>query len=412
MKIEDVICAVGRNSFVHKDLAAIKAGAVPNGAFYDGATVTPGFDKIVQPGRVISVMLLLEDGGIAFGDCVDVIFTGTAGRDTLFNPDDHLALLEGRVADFLRGRVVDQFRPLAEEFDDMDVDGRRLHTAVRYGVSQALLHAAALSNRCTMAEIIAREYGTTIGSKHVPILTSVVKTDPILLDRMIMKKVDLLPHASFAVVEADLGLDGSKLIDFATGLVKRIKEVGSPGYRPRIHLDTYGSIGELFNNDPAVIVDYLARVKAAVEPFDLLIESPVIAETQEEQVRIYHLIKQELAAKKVDVRLIVDEWCNTLEDIRRFAEKGAADFVQIKMPDLGGISNSIEAVNFCRSVGIGCCLGGTANETDQSARITTHVGLACGPDFFLAKPGLGGDEALMILGNEMSRTLALLASRS
>jgi methylaspartate ammonia-lyase len=59
-----------------------------------------------------------------------------------------------------------------------------------------------------------------------------------------------------------------------------------------------------------------------------------------------------------------------------------------------------------------CCLGGSGNETDQSARITAQIGLACRPDFLLSKPGFGGDEALMIQINEMLRTLALIdASR-
>ena len=38
---------------------------------------------------------------------------------------------------------------------------------------------------------------------------------------------------------------------------------------------------------------------------------------------------------------------------------------------------------------MGSSLGGTANETDHSARICTHIGLACSPDFMLSKPGLG-----------------------
>jgi methylaspartate ammonia-lyase len=33
--------------------------------------------------------------------------------------------------------------------------------------------------------------------------------------------------------------------------------------------------------------------------------------------------------------------------------------------------------------------------------------MACGPDFLLCKPGLGGDAGLMILRNEMSRILTL-----
>jgi methylaspartate ammonia-lyase len=112
------------------------------------------------------------------------------------------------------------------------------------------------------------------------------------------------------------------------------------------------------------------------------------------------------------VGLIADEWCNTLEDIKLFADVAASDYVQIKTPDLGGINNTIEAVIYCRSKNMGSSLGGTANETDHSARICTHIGLACSPDFMLSKPGLGVDEALMIQTNEMARTLAILATRS
>ncbi|MGE0717715.1 MAG: methylaspartate ammonia-lyase [Alphaproteobacteria bacterium] len=410
MKIERVVCAVGRNGYIHKDLMAIKAGARANGFLYEGPTVLPGFDTVVQTGAVLSIMLVLEDGSVAHGDCVDVIFAGAAGRDPVFRPAEHLAIFEREVAPRLVGRDVARFRALADEMDALAVDGRRLHTAVRYGISQALLHAAAIAGRRLMAEVVADEYGTTIARRPVPILMSVPKTDWALLDRMIIKRVDLLPHGSFTVVDVDLGRDGGKLLDFAAALTKRIKEVGAPDYRPRIHLDTYGTLGELFADDAVAIVDFLGRVRDAVAPFDLLIESPVIARTMDAQIAIYRAMRERLRATGSPVRLIVDEWCNTLDDIRRFGEAGAADMVQIKAPDLGGMGNSIEAVLYCRGIGMGCCLGGTANETDQSARITTHVGLACGPDFLLSKPGLGGDEALMIQGNEMARTLALLAA--
>ncbi len=118
-----------------------------------------------------------------------------------------------------------------------------------------------------------------------------------------------------------------------------------------------------------------------------------------------------IARRGLGVGIIVDEWCNTLDDIKAFADAAAADYAQIKTPDLGGINNSIEAVLYARAKGMGSCLGGSGNETDQSARITAQVGLATGPDFLLSKPGFGGDEALSIQTNEMVRTLALIEAR-
>jgi methylaspartate ammonia-lyase len=112
------------------------------------------------------------------------------------------------------------------------------------------------------------------------------------------------------------------------------------------------------------------------------------------------------------VELVVDEWCNTLEDIEVFVAAGAADVIHVKMPDLGGINNTIEALLHVRRNGLIAYCGGTCNETDISARVSAHVAMACGADQILAKPGMGVDEGLMIVGNEMVRVAALARRRA
>jgi len=412
MNIKDIVPVVGRSGFFNRDLAAVKAGARADGFAYPGKPLSPGFEKIVQPGTAISVMLLLDDGQVAFGDCTDVILTGVAGRDPLFQAEQHLGFLRTTMREVLRGRPIDRFRDLADEVDGFVQDGKRLHTALRYGITQALMHGAALANHCTMTEIVSREYGCPIAAAPIPILASCHKEDVQMIDRMILKRVELLPHASFQQVERDIGLEGEKLIAYANGIVERIREIGDPDYRPRIHLDVYGTIGELFKGDVDAIAVYLGRLEATVRPYELLLESFVIARSREEQIVAFCALRSALARRGSRVKIIVDEWCNTLEDIKAFADAEAADYAQIKTPDLGGINNAIEAVLYAGRKGMGCCLGGSGNETDQSARITAQIGLACRPDFLLSKPGFGGDEALMIQTNEMLRTLALIeASR-
>jgi methylaspartate ammonia-lyase len=412
MKIARVICAAGRSGYMHRDLAAIKAGkARANGSLYDGEPMSPGFTRIIEPATVISIMLVLEDGQVAFGDCADVILAGVAGRDPAFNAKDHIDYVQRDVADALRGRDVSQFKPNAQEMDGFRHDGRRLHTAIRYGVSQALLHAAALARKETMAETIAREYDCTLSQRPIPILASCHKDDPGQLDRVILKRVELLPHASFQIVSEHVGLQGEKLAAFVRRVAARCREIGDPDYNPRIHVDLYGTLGELFSMQVEPLVDYLARLRAETGSYGLLVESPLIAATQDEQIEKFAAVRRLLKQKGIDVGIIADEWCNTLPDIQRFTAAQAADFVQIKTPDLGSIHNTIEAVLYCKANAMGACLGGTANETDHSTRISCHMGLACQPDFMLSKPGLGADEALMIQTNEMARTLALLAAR-
>jgi methylaspartate ammonia-lyase len=86
--------------------------------------------------------------------------------------------------------------------------------------------------------------------------------------------------------------------------------------------------------------------------------------------------------------------------------------IQVKTPDLGGISNTIEALLEVRRAGIGAFSGGTCNETDVSARVCAQVAMACGADQVLAKPGMGVDEGLMLVSNEMVRAAALARSRT
>src|SRR5947208_169148 len=154
-----------------------------------------------------------------------------------------------------------------------------------------------------------------------------------------------------------------------------------------------------------------ASIKAKVRSISFIWIISASSPSRAEQIERFRTLRAALRERGQRVGIIVDEWCNTLDDIKSFADAGAADYAQIKTPDLGGINNAIEAVLYARDKGMGCCLGGSGNETDQSARITAQIGLATRPSFLLSKPGFGGDEALMIQMNEMLRTLALIEAR-
>ena len=160
MKIAKVLCSKGRTGFFFDDQRAIKGGAVSDGALYLGNPITEGFSRIRQAGESISVMLLLEDGQIAWGDCAAVQYSGTGGRDPLFLAESFIPLIMEAVAPHLIGQKLDSFRRLAGSIDELQIDGIRLHTAVRYGVSQAILDAVAKSQKLNMCDVIARSMGS------------------------------------------------------------------------------------------------------------------------------------------------------------------------------------------------------------------------------------------------------------
>jgi methylaspartate ammonia-lyase len=167
-------------------------------------------------------------------------------------------------------------------------------------------------------------------------------------------------------------------------------------------------IGEIFGCDVNRMAEYIQKLEEAAKPFDLRIETPVDAGTRDEVLELLAALRATLRERGSGVGIVADDWCNTLEDVLLFARAGAADMIQIKAPDLGSITNSIEAVLACKREGIGAFLGGTCNGTDQSSRVTVHVALATQADLIYNKPGMGVDEGLMIVTNEMARTLRLI----
>jgi methylaspartate ammonia-lyase len=84
--------------------------------------------------------------------------------------------------------------------------------------------------------------------------------------------------------------------------------------------------------------------------------------------------------------------------------------VQIKTPDLGSVHHVVDAVIDCRQHGVVAHIGGSCCESDRSAQVSVHLALGARADQLLAKPGMGVDEGLSIVRNEMDRTLALSAA--
>ena len=78
-------------------------------------------------------------------------------------------------------------------------------------------------------------------------------------DKMILKQVDVLPHGLINNIDEKLGRDGGKLKEYIRWLVDRIeRHKPREDYRPVLHIDVYGTIGVIFDNDPLKVADYMA----------------------------------------------------------------------------------------------------------------------------------------------------------
>ncbi|CAN5598332.1 methylaspartate ammonia-lyase [soil metagenome] len=407
-RIAALHCVANEGGFFVDDQAAIRAGADHDGFLYLGEPLTPGFVAIRQPAAAVSVLLVLDDGQVAIGDCITVQYAGVGGRDPLLTVSDTVAVVEQHIGPALIGRSLDSFRELAEQIEELSPGGEPLSAAVRYGVSQALLDAVARSQQRTMAEVVRDEYATGSALVPVPVFAQSGDDRYQAVDKMVLKGIDALPHGLINNVAEKLGRNGELLAEYVSWLRDRILAVRTdPSYQPRLHIDTYGTVGLALGTDVDVVADYLASLGALAAPFSLRIEHPVDTGSRDSQIAYYTDLRAALEQRSPRVELVVDEWCNTIEDIRLFCAAGAADVIHVKTPDLGGIGNTIESLLLVREAGLAAYCGGSCNDTDISARVCAQVAMACVADQVLARPGMGLDEGVMIVRNEMRRTAAL-----
>ncbi|MDJ1433501.1 methylaspartate ammonia-lyase [Halostagnicola sp. A-GB9-2] len=413
MDIEAIHATPGYSGFFFDDQQAIKDGAEHDGFTYDGDPVTDGFDEIRQAGESIIVDLELADGLEVRGDCAAVQYSGAGGRDPLFQADAYAEVIEGPVNDILEGRDARAFLENAELLEELEIGGDQLHTAIRYGVSQALLAAAARAEGATRAstttrtDVLADALGTEPATEPVPVFGQSGDDRYNNTEKMFIKGVPVLPHALINSVEK-IGENGETLLEYVEWLVERSQELGPTEYDPRFHIDVYGMIGEVFGApyDRPEVIEYFAALEDAADPYPIQIEGPMDVGDRTSQIEAMVELRDGLQEAGVGVDIVADEWCNTFEDVQAFVDAGAADVVQIKTPDLGGIHRSGQAVRYCEGTETRAYLGGTCNETETSARACAHVALATNAAQVLAKPGMGFDEGYMIVENEMRRTIA------
>lgn len=411
MEIVDILTCDGMGGFFYDDQAAIRAGAIRHGEYYDAAPVTVGFSTARMPARSLGVGLVTEDGKVLWGDAMSVQYPGVSGRDAPFEPDRYTDLLMEEWWPRFAHREASKFRENSLVACSLLEELEMSHVALEYGITQALLAAAAHARSITMAEVICEEWSLPPVAEFIPLFAQSGELRHENVDKMIAKRVDALPHGLINSPQI-FGPGGKAFLDYVRWVVERVFKLGGNDYHPTLHFDIYGMAGQTFGPSLERIVEFLGEAKKAAAPLQLRIESPIIMEDQKAQVEAFSELRRLLLESDTKVEIVADEWCNTLQDTEAFLAAGASDLVQIKVPDLGSLENAIQAVLACREAGVGAYLGGSCTETDLSAQASTHIAIATRPEVMLAKPGMGVDEGISVVRNTQARTIAEIFARS
>lgn len=409
--VDRLLTAPGLTGYYTDDKRAILDGAEQDGFAYLGEPRTSGFARIRQPGESVLVALRTEEGVVGLGDCCSPQYSGAGGRDRPFIAREAMATIEGQVAPRLEGRDIADFRSLSVEMDGWAEDEPSITASIRYGVSQAILNAVAQSQRVTAAEVVANEYGLDIATRPIPIYAQCGEDRYINVDKMIMKQIDIVPHGLINNAARLVGNDGAIFLDYVSWVRDRILKMRpTDKYHPILHFDTYGTIGTAFQNDVPRLAEYVQRLEAAAAPFELILEMPMDLGSQSATMDGMVHLHDEIVAAGMTTKLMIDEWCNTLDDAKAWIDCGAIQAMNVKTIALGGVHNIADVIIACNDSNVLALMGGSCNETDISAMVCANIAMATTPAAIAGRPGMGVDEGVMTVYNEMQRVCLLQAS--
>jgi methylaspartate ammonia-lyase len=402
LKICEVKTISGQGAYYYEDVTALQKRSIEESQRWSTLAETQGFKFVREIAEVVSIGIKTKDGVWSWGDCVGVSYSGKSGREGVFRSSSGCEEIKKYFTPLLLNKRLSTFREVMNEVNLLP-----LHRAVVYGVSQALLGAVASQHKEPMWRTLQREWGITDGVKEVPLQGSSGSNRKVNADKMIINRLAGLPHGQIDDIPTQLGPQGELLLEYVTWLKSRIPEFGGSDYSPVIHLDVHGAIGHIFNQDPQKIATYLLTLEKQMAPYRLRIESVSLGKSRAETIQELMAIGEQLRLNQSRVELVADEWANTKEDMMEFVRNRACQMIHLKMPDMGGVDQTTNAVLELKRHNMGTLLGGSCIETDISARVSVHVALATQPSALLAKPGMGIDEAIQIMRNEMNRALAL-----
>lgn len=364
----------------------------------------------------LTVGVQLNDGQQFWADCVDAPAASRGGETAVFDPNQAAETVKTIVRPLWQGQQADQFRPLAQKLlplsetfrytkiippkpepatgaisrrslitgflaeeeaatpkQEQVMGERPLHPTLQYGLTAALLPAVAAVNRVTVAALLAREYGLSLGETAVPLQIPLNDENIQAAHTILAAHVASLGYTTgHKHHKAALGANGERLQQHVRQLAGWLPSL-NPEYAPTLHLDLQGGFGNLLGNNSGKILGAIYGLEQAAKPYQLLIQNPVWREDLATQRAQLQELTSYCRIRRLKARLVADAWVDSLEAVQQFADVNICQMIHIELPRLGNLEVGITAVQHAHSQNQPVILSGS------DTPLTTHIALATRP---------------------------------
>ena len=231
---------------------------------------------------------------------------------------------------------------------------RPLPATIRSSVSQLILTALATAHDETVAERIAAEYALPLRPAPVPIHLDINIADP-------LPDVSFLTHAiqslGYTINDvAQLGPDGTNLQRFIRQLTNLLAQVTEPDYRPIIHLDVGGTLGQLFDHNAGRMLGALYGLEQVAAPFPLRVVDAALLPDATAQVALMRQLMDYVRLRGMMLQLAANQPIQSLADVQVCVDGGAAHLLELSLSRLGSVQQTIRAIQSCQKRGVAVLL--------------------------------------------------------
>lgn len=390
--------------------------------------------------NVVSVGLVLENGQIGWGDCVDLVNDGELLSAIVLN----------YVRPLLVGRQLVSFRELSAEIQALTetitlvetihhppppkkegVSRRKMFTlnwereqppapppeiiehqeirpilaTVRYGASQALLNALALAKQTSIVDVLQREYDFAKLTKTVPTLPFLYVRQLNSAKRMFVYRPSAIGLSlSSTDFDSEMGNNGVVLSNAAQRLrTDALATDGPHKFSPTFYYRVFGGYGVQQNNSVGKVLGKLFTIHKNAKPYQLWVEDAMLGDDFDHYIKLNKQLRKLSNLRKMTSLLVANHYVDSLARVQAVIDAEAAHHVYLDPSKLGSVGTMLDALALCRQAGLGVVWGGHSAETMLSADVTSQIVMACQPDFVVTKPAT--QVGLTTMQNAMVRHL-------
>jgi methylaspartate ammonia-lyase len=260
------------------------------------------------------------------------------------------------------------------------VEERPLFPALRFALSQALLHAFALSRNSTPTAVLVEEYGLAVPETAVPLQVEATESNIALIRPILATHVAALSYdtgtarsgSGFTEHQATLGANAERLQRY----VRQVKEwlTASTAAQPAIHLNLQGGFTELYANNAGKLLGALYGLEQAAKPYPLLVENvvggdfPAVRQTLQQLHNYLHL-------RRMTTQLAAGYSLFAPEELRELGDGTAVHHLHLHPAQFGSLHENIQFILACQERGIGVTVhaDGQMVETAVTLALITHA---------------------------------------